>query len=132
MPSGLIKSVLRLDEKLSKRHSAIAVQLRTAKIGLQAFLYNRKQVESPMCSCKRSIQTIKHVLFQCSVLKRLRRNLWIDAIRKAKWGELKLEDVLIDPVSLKKAAKLIEESGFIGYLRAQIERRIKKVAEEVH
>ena len=115
------KSVLQLHDKLTKRHSAIAIQLRTAKIGLQAFLYNRKAVESPMCSCLRSRQTVRHVLFECRKLKELRRGLWIDEIRKAKWGELKLEDVLTKPVSLKKAAILIEKSGLIGYLRAPFE-----------
>lgn len=56
-----------------------------------------------------------------SKLKRICRGLWSDEIRKAKWGELKLENVLTEPVSLKKAAKLVEESELIGYLRAQIE-----------
>ena len=71
------KSVLRLHEDLSKKLSSIAVQLRTAKIGLRAFLYSRKAVDNPMCPCTLNKQTIKHVLFQCKSrrLKKLRRGL---------------------------------------------------------
>ena len=115
------KSMLQLHDKLIKRLSAIAIQLRTAKIGLQAFLYNRKAIESLMCSCLRSRQTIKHELFECRKLKELRRELWIDEIRKAKWRELKLKNVLIKPISLKKATILIEKSELIDYLRAPFE-----------
>ena len=114
-------SMLRLHENLSKRFSAIAIQLRTIKIDLQTFLYNRKQVESSTCSCRRSSQTIKHVLFQYDVLKRLRRSLWIDEIKKTKWEKLKLKNVFIDSINLKKTTKLIENSKFIDYLRVQNE-----------
>ena len=75
---------LPLHDKLNKRLSAIAIQLRTAKIGLKAFLYSRKAVESPSCPCRRGRQTVKHVLFECSKLKELRRGLWTDEVRKAK------------------------------------------------
>lgn len=121
LASRSIKSMLRLHDDLSKRLSAIAVQLRTAKIDLQAFLYSRKQVVSSMCSCMRSKQMIEHVIFQCSKLKRLCRGLWFDEIRKAKWEELKPKNVLIDFVGLKKAAKLVRETELIGYLKAQSE-----------
>lgn len=102
-----------------------------AQIGLQAFQNGRKQVESPMFSCMRNRHTVKYVLFQCRKSKEFGRGLWTDEIRKAKWGELKLEDVLTDPVSLKKAAKLIKRSGLIGYLQAQIEDDEQEGAEKV-
>ena len=117
------KSVLRLHENLTNRLSNIAIQLRTAKIGLREFLYSRKQVDSPMCSCMLSKQTVKHVLFQCKSgrLKKPRRGLWDEETRKAEFGVLRVEEILTSPVSLKKAATFIEESGLIGYLRAPIE-----------
>ena len=79
------------------------------------------EVESPMCSCMRSKQTVQHVLFECKKLKELRRSLWTDEIRKAKWGELRLVDVLTNSANLTKAAKLTKASRLIGYLRAPIE-----------
>ena len=117
------KSVLRLHDDLTKKQSSIAVQLRTAKIGLRAFLYSRKAADSPMCPCTRSKQTMKHVLFQCNSrrLKNLRRGLWAEEARRAKFGVLRVKEILTHPVSLKKAAIFIEESGLIGYLRAPIE-----------
>ena len=66
--------MLQLHDKLSKRLSAIAIQLRTTKIDLQAFLFNRKAIESSMCSCMRDRQTIKHMLFECRKLKEFRRD----------------------------------------------------------
>ena len=114
------KTILRLHEKLTKKLSVIAIQLRTTKIDLRAFLYNRKQIESFMCSCMCNKQTIKHVLFECKKLKRLRKNLWTDEIRKAKWKKIKLVNVLINSINLTKTTKFIEKFEFIDYLRISI------------
>ena len=67
--------MLQLHDKLTKKHNAIAIQLRTIKIDLQTFLYNKKTIENFMCSCQRDRQTIKHVLFECKKLKKLRKEL---------------------------------------------------------
>jgi hypothetical protein len=47
------KKVLQLYERLSKRESALLVQLRTEKIGLNDFLFNQHvpTVTSLCCSC---------------------------------------------------------------------------------
>lgn len=112
------KSVLQLHEGLSKIESSLAVQLRTGKIGLRSFLYKRKQINSPLCLCLKSPQTIRHVLFECRKLNSLRLGLWKEERRKKYDRELRLEDVLTNAVSLKKATNLIKDSGLIGYLRA--------------
>ena len=114
-------AVLRLHEKLSKKLSAIAIQFRTIKINLQTFLFSKKKIESLMCSCMCNKQTIKHVLFECKRLKRLRKSLWTNEIRKAKWKKLKLMNVLINSINLTKTTKFIENSEFIDHLRAHIE-----------
>ena len=114
-------AVLRLHEKLSKKLSAITIQLRTIKINLQTFLFSRKKIESFMCSCMCNKQTIKHVLFECKRLKRLRKNLWTNEIKKAKWKELRLMNVLINSISLTKTTKFIENSELIDHLRVHIE-----------
>ena len=114
-------TILRLHEKLSKKLNAIAIQLRTIKINLQTFLYSRKKVENFMCSCMNSKQTIKHVLFECKRLKRLRRSLWTNEIKKAKWRELRLMNVLINSINLTKTTKFIENLELIDHLRAHIE-----------
>ncbi|KAJ3571479.1 hypothetical protein NPX13_g5362 [Xylaria arbuscula] len=68
------QKVLELHKDLSKRHSAILVQLRTEKIGLRDFLFKRKvpDITDPKCSCGERRQTVLHVLFQCRQFKDLR------------------------------------------------------------
>ena len=114
-------TILRLHEKLSKKLNAIAIQLRTIKINLQTFLFNRKKVENFMCSCMCNKQTIKHVLFECKRLKKLRKDLWTNEIKKAKWKELRLMNVLINSINLTKTTKFIENSRLIDHLRVHIE-----------
>ena len=114
-------TILRLHEKLSKKLNVIAIQFRTIKIDLQTFLFNRKRIENLICSYMCNKQTIKHVLFECKRLKRFRRNLWTNEIRKAKWEKLKLMNVLINSINLTKTTKFIENSKFIDHLRAHIE-----------
>jgi hypothetical protein len=69
------KKVLQLHEGLTKRQSAILVQMRTEKIGLRDFLFRRKvpDVLDPMCDCQEGRQTMRHVLLICRKLKEVRR-----------------------------------------------------------
>ena len=62
-----IKGILKLHESLTEKQSAIAVQMRTGKIGLRQFLYNREVpgIDSPLYDCGGGHQTVKHVLFAC-------------------------------------------------------------------
>jgi hypothetical protein len=57
-----------------KAHSAILTQLRTGKIGFNAFLYERKvpTVSSPRCPCDLGAMTVRHVLLACPEWKDLR------------------------------------------------------------
>ena len=67
----LTKKVLQLHERLSKRESALLVQLRTEMIGLNDFLFNRHvpNITSPRCSCGERRQTVAQVLLRCSKYK---------------------------------------------------------------
>ncbi|KAM0724065.1 hypothetical protein Q7P37_000245 [Cladosporium fusiforme] len=69
------KKVLHLHEGLTKRQSAILVQLRTEKIGLRDFLFRQKvpDILDPMCTCQEGRQTVRHILFTCRKLKDIRR-----------------------------------------------------------
>jgi len=69
------KKALQLHEGLTKRQSAILVQLRTEKIGLRDFLFRRKvpDILDPMCTCQEGRQTVRHILFTCHKLKDIRR-----------------------------------------------------------
>jgi ribonuclease HI len=67
--------VLRLHEKRSKRHSSLLIQMRTEKIGLRDFLYQRgvPDVTHPRYACGEGRETVMHVLMRCRRFKDLRR-----------------------------------------------------------
>jgi hypothetical protein len=60
-------SVLKLHKGLSKAQSSIAIQLRSGKTGLAAFLHWRQVpgYPSPICPCGQGSETPKHVMIHC-------------------------------------------------------------------
>jgi ribonuclease HI len=97
------KKVLQLHERLSKRESALLVQLRTEKIGLNDFLFNRHvpDITSPRCSCGERRQTVAHVLLRCSKYKDLRNRIFANLS-----GRHSLSTILSTP---QLATKAIED-----------------------
>ncbi|KAJ6437960.1 zinc knuckle [Purpureocillium lavendulum] len=71
-PNG---KALQLHDGLSKRQSALHVQMRTEKIGLNDFLFNRRVAEATDASwpCREGRQTVSHVLLRCRKYRELRR-----------------------------------------------------------
>jgi len=116
------KSVLKLHDGLTKDLSALAVQMRTGKIGLRLFLFRRRvpNIETERCQCRQAPQTVKHILFTCRKYVDLRRNLWKEEKKRKTWGELSLKAILTNPHSLKKAVTFMKETGLIGQFRAPI------------
>jgi len=68
--------------------SSLLVQLRTGKIGFNAFLYARKvpTVLSPRCPCDTGAMTVRHVLLACPTWSVLRMRLL---------GELRTSDIRV-------------------------------------
>lgn len=68
---------LKLHEGLTKAQSSLAIQLRTRKIGLRQFLYDRHvpTVPSPACDCGWHSQTVDHILLYCPRYTRSRPRL---------------------------------------------------------
>lgn len=65
MPS---RKVLQLHRSLSKKRSALHVQLRTEKIGFKDFLFYRSVPgnRDQMCECWEGPLTVAHVLLTCT------------------------------------------------------------------
>ena len=78
------KKVLKLHENLSKRESALLVQMRTEKIGLNDFLFNRRvpEVVSARCECGERRQTAAHILLRCRIYKDLRNQVFENLSRR--------------------------------------------------
>ena len=72
--------VLKLHQGLSKARSSIAVQLRSGKTGLAAFLHRRRVpgYPSPLCPCGQASKTPKHVMIHCPKYSRMREELKIN------------------------------------------------------
>lgn len=68
LPKAFEGSHLKLYENLNKAQSSIICQARTGKIGLRAFLYNRRVpgVDTPECPCGSGPQTAEHLFCECN------------------------------------------------------------------
>ena len=91
------RRVLELHKGLSKARSSIAVQLRSGKTGLAAFLHKRKVpgFSSPDCSCGRGRETSKHVMIHCAKHSEARRRLEIG-------GRVDLRRMMSSPEGVKR------------------------------
>ena len=68
---------LPLQIGLSKELSPLMVQMRTVKIGLREFFFNRKlpEIEDGRCEYEHGSQTVKYALRECRLFARQRRDL---------------------------------------------------------
>ena len=68
------RNLLRLYEDLTKARSSILTQAKTGKIGLNAFLYQRKvlDVDSPLCRCESAPETVPYIIINCLEYEELR------------------------------------------------------------
>jgi ribonuclease HI len=108
------RKVLQLHAQLNKRQSSLLTQLRTEKIGLKDFLFNRHVpgVTDPKCDCGARWQTVMHVLLQCRKHQRLRRQLlgpFPGSLRRIV-SECKLA---------VKAIKFMEQTRILGQFRIE-------------
>jgi hypothetical protein len=105
--------VLQLYERLSKRESALLVQLRTEKIGINDFLFNRHvlTVTSPRCSCGERRQTVAYVLLSCSKYKDLRSRIFANLS-----GRNSLRTILSTLQLATKAIEYMEQTQILGHM----------------
>ena len=106
--------VLRLHEKRSKRHSSLLIQMRTEKIGLRDFLYQRgvPEITDPQCVCGEGRQTVMHVLMRCRRFKDLRRQE-LSGIP----GRSDLRAILNERKAATKAINFMEQTQILGQFR---------------
>ena len=116
------KKVLKLHKGLSKAASTLIVQMRTEKIGLKKFLHFRKVpgFDSPECSCRRGLQSAKHVLTECRKHTSERNRTWQEERRKVAFGRISWEEMLTQPKFAKKAAQFMKSLGLIDQFKSAI------------
>jgi hypothetical protein len=95
----------------TKPESAILIQLRTGKIGFNAFLYERRVpgVWSRRCACEQGAMTVRHVLLACPEWQDTRRDHAL--IRKdIKWA-------LTTREGTSKAIRFMLQTGLLEQFR---------------
>ncbi|KAI3545670.1 zinc knuckle [Colletotrichum abscissum] len=105
------KKVLGLHEGLSKRQSALLVQMRTEKIGLQDFLFNRRVpgITNANCPCREGRQTVSHILLRCRRFRQLRRQAFGTLP-----GRHNLRVILNKRKAAARAIRFIEQTEILG------------------
>lgn len=114
------KKVLHLHDGLSKRQSALLVQMRTEKIGLNDFLFNRRVPDATDASCpgREGRQTVSHVLLRCRKYRQLRRQELGNIP-----GRHDLRNMLNERKAAAKAIKFMELTEILGQFRIESQTR---------
>lgn len=106
--------VLQPHKNFSKRQSAIYIQLRTEKIGMNDFLFKRRVpgVTDPRCDCGEGRQTVAHILLQCRKHTTL-RNQELGQFP----GRQNLRKLLSERKVAAKVVKFMEQTQILGQFR---------------
>lgn len=59
-------------------------------------------------------ETVRHILTECSQFGEVRRTLWADEARNARYNWIDLRTILTTPACLKKAAGFTQKTGLLG------------------
>ena len=93
---------------ISKATSSLITQIRTEKIGLNAFLAERRVPNrTPKCSCGHLQQTAKHILMYCQNFEEDRKDLYKAA------GTRDYSKMLATPRGAKAAANWLQKTNLL-------------------
>ena len=113
---------LELHSGLTKAQSSVLIQMRTGKIGLNAFLFHRKVpgYETPLCTCGQGPQTPEHLFTTCTHPQS--HNLMamsFSSVSEARAG-------LSSPQTASKMAKGLLQSGWLKEFQLSEKLRLKE------
>jgi hypothetical protein len=102
---------------LKKHESSLLTQLRTGKIGFNAFLYEMRvpEVLSPNCECESESMTVEHVLLKCPRWNAERAEL-IAPLRTSN-----ITEILTTRAGGKAAVRLVQRTKLLSQFRAAAE-----------
>jgi hypothetical protein len=113
------RKVLRVHQDLHRALSTIIVQMRTGKIGLRHYLYQRGVPDVPNsdCQCGRATQSVRHILLACPTFSGLREEIF-GGRSGGPEGEGSVKKILNTPKLAIQAAKFMLRTGLLGQFGA--------------
>ena len=112
---GIMPDKKRLErhQHLPRAISSIITQMRTGKIGLDAYLHSINQAETSQCSCNQGEQTVEHILLRCREWTAEREEMWAGGR-----PILNLKGVIGDHKMAVRAARLMLRTGLLSQFQA--------------
>lgn len=80
------KQILGLHKGLHREVSSVLTQIRTEKVGLRAFLFDRHVpgIDEARCECGGRRQTARHILEECRLHRAIRERHWFKQLADKK------------------------------------------------
>ena len=116
------RDILEIHKGLDKQLSSLVVQMRTGKIGLRKFLYERRVpgVEDKGCDlCRQGEQTVHHILSTCRKFRAERESTWKEEEKGYAWRNITTKSMLTSPKYARKAAIFMKNTGLLGQFKAR-------------
>ncbi|KAJ6168289.1 reverse transcriptase [Penicillium chrysogenum] len=110
------KKALTYWSGLRKATSSILMQLRTGRIGLNAYLSRINRRDSSRCDCDLGNQTVTHVLLECPLHQDERD--WMRGALSDQGIALRRDEILTRPEARTIVAEFMVKTGLLGQFEA--------------
>ena len=111
---------------MKKHESALLTQLRTGKVGFNAFLHSMRvpDIQGPECDCQEGDMTVEHVLLKCPQWNTERAELISPLCTN------NLKEILTTKSGGKAATRFVRRIGILDQFRAVVEQGREEHREE--
>jgi hypothetical protein len=110
------KKTLEYWTGLRKATASILMQLRTGRVGLNAYLARINRCESAQCDCELGNQTVSHVLLECPLHQDERD--WMRNVLSEQGIALRRDELLTRPEARTTVAEFMVKTGLLGQFQA--------------
>ena len=109
----LSKQIIRIYRGLQREASSVLTQIRTEKVGLRAYLFDRyvPGIDDARCECGSRRQTARYILEECRYYRVARERYWSKELADKRVGVLTANKMLT--LYPRKAVEFIWKTGLI-------------------